>query len=219
MSEETPLVRRAVRPGGVLLAVAAGQFLAVLAWVASRTTNFALGTTTVTSLVGAAGPWGPLVSASAIALGALGAAGLLFSWSAFDDRRSRGIGLLVLFVAAVSVAALGAFGLLGSRLPADALRIASYVAAGAAGVGLVVVATAMHRDERWHVSRVYTLVSGAVVLVGTALAASPWPHGLSAGGLQQAVVAAAVVWALVEGLHIALLHRFAPGLQVKIASA
>ena len=219
MPNETPLVRRTVRSGGVLLAVAAAQFVAVLVLVENRYPGFDPWTTTVTSLTSAPAPWGLIFDASWIALGVLGALGLLFSWSAFDARRTRGLGLLVLWVAAGGIVAIGLFGLLGARLPADALRAATYVAAVATGLGLVVVASAMHREERWHVSRLYTLASGAVVLGGAALYAARLNLGLTAGGLERIVLGVALLWALVEGLHIALLHRFAPGLQVKIASA
>ncbi len=219
MPEDTPLVRRAVRTGGVLLAVAAAQFAAVFAWVGSRLPGFDLWTTDLVRLGAASWPWGALVSASWIALGVLGTLGLLLSRSAFDERPTRGIGLIALVVAAAAVVVLGLSGLLGSHLPSYSSGLAADVAAVAAAVGLLVVARVMHREQRWHISRVYTLASGAVMLGGVALLAARVDLGLGAGGLQRIVLAAALLWALVEGLHLCLLHRFAPGLQVKVVSA
>jgi hypothetical protein len=219
MPSENPLVRRAVRTGGLLLAVAAAQFAAVMALVGSRSPGFDPWTTAVTAAANAPSPWSLLLDVSWIGLGLLGAVGLSLVWTAFDQRPSRPVGLLVLLLAAGSVAAIGILGAVGPRLPSVALRGAEYLAAVATGVGLIVVASAMHREERWHISRVYTLASGMVVLAGAGLYASRLSVGLPSGALEWIAVGAALLWAVVEGLHIARLHRFAPGLQVKIASA
>jgi len=218
MAAETPLVRRAVRTGGVFLAVAAAQFVVAALWVASRYPGFDRWTTSLTALGSASSPWADLFNASLIAFGALAVLGLLFSWSAFDERPSRGIGLFVLLVASVAIAAIGAFGLARSQLPSGAVTVASYVAVAATGLGLTVIAFAMSRHERWRVSRAYTFATGLAVLVGSALYAVH-PFGLNPGVVERVVVGIALVWAIVEGLHIALLHRFAPGLQVKVAAA
>jgi hypothetical membrane protein len=218
MSAETPLVRRAVRTGGVFLAVAAAQFVVVALLVANHYPGFGLWTGSATALGSSSSPWALVFNASLIALGVLAILGLLFSWSAFDERPSRGVGLFALLLASVAVVCFGAFGALSSHLPTGAVPLASYVAIGAAGVGLLVVASAMHRHERWRVSRAYTFATGLVVLGGLVLF---FVHlsGFTPGAVERVAVAAALLWAVVEGLHIALLHRFAPGLQVKVATA
>ena len=218
LAEETPLVRRTVRTGGVLLAVAAVQFVVVALLVASRYSGYAMWTGSVTALGSSSSPWALAFNGSLVALGLLGILGFLFSWSAFDERPSRGVGLFGLLLASLATVCVGAFGLLGSRLPSNAVATASYVAIGAAGVGLLVVASAMHRHERWRVSRAYTFVTGLVVVGGLVLYLVHLLN-VSPGAVARLAVGAALLWAVVEGLHIALLHRFAPGLQVKIATA
>ena len=218
MSAETPLVRRAVRTGGVLLAVAAAQFVVVALLVASRDPGFGLWTGSATALGASSSSWAMAFNASLVALGVLAILGLLFTWSAFDERPSRGVGLFALLLASVAAVGFGAFGTLSSHLPSSAAPLASYVAIGAAGVGFLVVASAMHRHERWRVSRAYTFATGLVVLGGLVLF---FVHlfGVTPAAMERLAVGAALLWAVVEGLHIALLHRFAPGLQVKVATA
>jgi len=214
----TPLVRRAVRTGGLFLAVAAVQFVVVALIVESHAPGSNLWTASVASLGSSAWPWGPAFNASVIALGVLAVLGLLFSWSAFDERPSRGVGLFALLVSGGAAICVGAFSLLASHLPTNSVTVASYVAIAAAAVGFLVVASAMHRHERWRVSRAYTFATGLVVLGGLVLF---FVHlfGFTPGVLERVAVAAALLWSVIEGLHIALLHRFAPGLQVKVATA
>ncbi len=219
MSAETPLVPRPVRTGGVLLAAAAAQFLAVLLWVQNQYPSFDPWTTTVTSLHGAPAPWAAVFDGSLVALGALATLGLLFAWGAFDPRPSRGLGLLVLLTGSVAAVVAGALFFVSGSVPASSVSIAVYLAVAAVGIGLVVVSTAMHQHGRWRISAAYTLVSGAVVLGAGVLSASRFTLGLGAGGLERIAVVAAVGWALVEGLHLAWLHRFAPGLSVHVSAA
>ena len=218
MSAETPLVRRAVRTGGIFLAAAAVQFVVAALLVESHYPNFGLWTTSLTSLGSSTSPWAIVFNASLVVFGVLAIVGLLFAWSAFDEHRSRVAGLLLLIVASVGVACVGAFGALASHLPSNAVTAASYVAVGAAGVGFLVVAFAMHRHERWRISRAYTFATGLAVLVGAALYAVH-PFGISPGVAERVAVGIGLLWGIVEGLHIALLHRFARGLPVKVATA
>jgi hypothetical protein len=217
-AEETPLVRRAVRTGGVFLAVAAVQFVVVALVVAGRYPGFNLWTSSATALATWSSWWGVGFDVSLLALGALAILGLLFSWSAFDERPSRGLGLFALLLASGATVAVGAFALLGSRLPSSWVALASYVAIGAAAVGFLIVASAMHRHERWRISRAYTFATGAVVLGGLVLF---FVHlfGWNPTLVERVAIVVALLWTVVEGLHIALLHRFAPGLQVKVAAA
>jgi len=100
-----------------------------------------------------------------------------------------------------------------------AAPVAGFVAIVLAGLGLLIVAFAMHQHERWRISRAYTLASGVVVLCGAGLYAAHALFGFGHGGLERLLLCAALLWPIVEGLHIALLHRFAPPLQVKVAAA
>ncbi len=219
MAADSPLVARTVRTGGTLLALAAAQFVAVLLWVQDRTAGFNPWSTGLATLGHVGTTWAIVLDASLVALGLLTAVGLLFSWSAFDPRPSRGLGLLVLLVGAAAASLSGAFLLLASRLPASAVPGAFAATVVAAGFGLVIISSAMHQHGRWRVSATYTLVTGLVLLGGGALDYAHLRFGLGAGGLERVVLGAALLWALVEGAHLALLHRFAPGLVVKVTAA
>lgn len=219
MPADSPLVHRAVRTGGVLLALAAAQLLAVLLWVQDRLGAGSPWSTNVASLARSGPVWGWTLDVSIAVFGALGVLGLLFSWSAFDPRPSRGLGLLVLLVSGSAAVAAGATLWFHTRLGNGAGTWALETAAIAGGLGLVVVSTAMHQHGRWRVSAAYTLVSGLLVLVTAVVIGLRLPVGVGAGTLERVVVFAALGWALVEGLHLALLHRFAPGLAVKVAAA
>ncbi len=218
MSEETPLVPRAVRTGGLLLALAALQ-LVVIGWiVASEKAGYSMSSSSFASLGAGPLPWSLLFNASLVVFGALAIVGLMLSWSAFDEHPSRGLGLFALLVAAMALLCLGVVSELRGRFPAAAVPTIGFLIALWAGVGFVVVAFAMHRHERWRVSRAYTLATGAVMLAASALYALRL-FSLSGGLLERVVVGIALAWVVLEGLHLALLHRFAPGLTVKVASA
>ncbi len=218
MSAGSPLVSRPVRTGGLFLAIGAAQFLAVLLWVQSLDPVFNVRTTSLATLRGAPGPWGVLFDGSVVALGALALAGLLLAWSAFDARPGRGLGLLLLVLSAGSVLAAGVLELARRVVPTAAPVLAAELAVVAAGIGLVVVSSAMHQHGRWRVSSAYTFVSGLAMLGAVTLAALPVRLAPGTGLLSSVAIGAAVLWALVEGLHLAVLHRFAPGLTVRPAA-
>ncbi len=219
MAAETPLVPRAVRTGGILLLAGAVQFVAAMLLVDSHFAGFDPRTTGVLALRTAPGPWGTLFEASLVAWGVLTAFGLLFSWSAFDARPSRGLGAFALLVSSAAVVAIGAYPLAAAHPAPRTLELLGYVAVGAFALGLLALAFAMHGHARWRISRAYTLAT-AVALLGTAaLYASRVDLGYGYGSLERSAVGIAVAWAVVEGAHVALLHRFAPGLQVKVAAA
>lgn len=219
MAAETPLVPRSVRAGGLLLVLASLQFVVSLILVESRLPGTNLRASRVTALAGAVWPWGFLFDLSLIALGALAIVGVLLVWSAFDRRSSRVVGLFLLLAGAVAAIVEGALPLLGSPASAPALLWARVVGVAAVGVAFLVVPFAMHGPGRWRSSRAYTFLTAVVVLGCGGLYASGTYLGLGPGGLELLGLGAALLWLLVEGTHIALLHRFAPGLHVKVAAA
>jgi hypothetical protein len=219
MAAETPLVHRSARTGGILIALGAVQFAIVTALTESRYPGYSWTSTHLSALAGPASPWALAFGGSLIGLGLLSVFGLLLSWSAFDSRPARGVGLFFLLAGAVAALLFGIVSTATSFSWGALGKDALYAGTVAVGAGLLVLPFAMHRQERWRASRYYTFASGVVVVASAGLYATGLGFGLGAGGLQMVGLGAALLWAIVEGTHIALLHRFAPGLHVKVAAA
>ncbi len=216
---DTPLVRRPVHTGGILLLAAALQFVVIAIVTGTRSSGFSVWSTTLATLVAAPAPWGLAFDASVLALGALGIVALLLVWSSFDEHPNRSWGLLVLLAGGAATAAAGLLLVLSYPLGSLAFRAARDVAVAAVGAGLITISFAMHRPERWRFSGPYTLASGAVVLAAGAWLASGFHLALGVGVTERLALAPALLWPMVEGIHIVRLHRFAPGLHVKVAAA
>ncbi len=219
MAEEPPLVHRPVRTGALLLAVASVQFLAVLVAVAMRYPGFSIAQTSILSLGGSASTWAWAFNASVVALGFLGIFGMLLVWSAFDARPSRGMAFLVLLVGAGAIVAVGIFPLTSLAFRATATHLATYVAIVGVVAGLLALSAAMQRVHRWRISRPYTVATATLMAIGAGLLGTGFHLGLGVGSLDWLIAGPALLWPIVEGGHIALLHRYAPGLLVKAVSA
>jgi hypothetical membrane protein len=219
MSAETPLVHRTVRTGGIFLLVGALQFVVTMLLVETHFAGFDDRTTAILALRSTPWPWGTMFDASLVVWGALTAFGLLFAWSAFDEAPSRGLGAFALLVSSATVVAIGAYPLTVTHPAARTLELLSYAAVGAFALGLLGLAFAMRGHARWRISRAYTLATAVAILAVSALYALRLDLGLGYGSLERVALGVALVWAIVEGAHVALLHRFAPGLQVKVAAA
>ena len=219
MAAETPLVHRTVRSGAVLLVAAALQFVIVMALAANRFSGYSWTATRASALAGSGSPWAPWFDASLVAFGLLAVFALLLIWTAFDTLPTRGLGIFLLMIGAVSAIAFGLVSGVSLLASASVAHWSIYVGAFATAAGLVVLPFAMHRQDRWRASRIYTFVSGVVVFAAIALYASGTYLGLGPGGMELLGLGTALLWPIAEGAHIALLHRFAPGLHVKVAAA
>jgi hypothetical membrane protein len=219
VAESTPLVHRSVRSGGVLLAVAAAQFAIAMALVQQHFPGYSLTRNYISDLGGASSPWALLFDASAIALGAIAIIAFVLIWSAFEPGTTRAAGLGILIVAGIGAVGVGVFPETTHVLDGRAHDVTSAVAFVGAGLGFLVLSFAMRQSDRWRWSRPYTLVSGLVVLVATGLFEAGIDLGLGPGGMERLIVFPVLVWGVVEGIHIALLHRFAPGLEVVVSAA
>jgi hypothetical membrane protein len=210
--EPTPLVHRAVRTGGLLIAIASIQFVAVMILVQQRYPGYSLSGNYISDLGGAHSPWALVFDGSAIALGAIVVPSLLLIWSAFDAGSARSGGLILLLAAAAGAIGVGVFPETTHVLNGNAHDIATDIAFVGASLGFLVLSFAMRRPERWHLSGPYTLISGAVSLGATVLFSFGYYLGLGPGGMERLVVAPILLWMIVEGTHLGLLHRFASGL-------
>jgi hypothetical membrane protein len=212
-SEPTPLVHRAVRSGGILIAIAAVQFVVAMILVEQRYPGYSLSKNYISDLGGAHSPWALLFNSSIIALGVIAIPGLVLVFSSFDSRPARSAGFFLLMIAAFGAICIGVFPETTHLLYGKAHEIASGVTFLGAAFGLLVLSFAMRRPERWRFSGRYTLASGAVSLGATVLFGLGMYFGLGQGGMERLIAAPLLLWMVVEGTHIGLLHRFAPGLM------
>ncbi|HTW55485.1 MAG TPA: DUF998 domain-containing protein [Thermoplasmata archaeon] len=214
MPDHTPLVHRAVRTGGIALAVASVQFVAAMIVVQSRYPHYSLSANYISDLGGASSPWALVFDASVIFLGAATLVAVLLIASAFDDRPIRSAGLGILLAAALGAIGVGVFPETTHVLDGNAHEIATAIAFVGAAVGFLVLSGAMRDGAHWRLSRPYTIVSGLVAGVATILFFFGVYLGLGPGGMERLVVAPILLWMIVEGIHIARLPRFAPGLSL-----
>jgi hypothetical membrane protein len=210
----TPLVHRAVRSGGILIAIASIQFVAAMIVVQSRYPGYSLTGNYISDLGGAHSPWALLFDASVIALGAIAFPSLLLVWSSFDAHPARAPGLLLLLIASAGAIGVGVFPETTHLLHGNAHDYATYVAFVGAALGFLVLSFAMRRPERWRFSGPYTLATGAVSIAATILLSFSVYLGIGPGGMERLIVAPILLWMVAEGLHISWLHRFAPGLLI-----
>jgi len=218
MQAHSPLVHRAVRTGGIALAISSLQFVAAMVVVQSRYPHYSLSANYISDLGGASSPWALLFDASVIFLGAATLVAVLLIASAFDDRPIRSAGLAILLLAAAGAVGVGVFPETTHVLNGAAHEVATAVAFVGASIGFLVLSGAMRDGAHWRFSRPYTILSGGVAGVATILFFFGIYLGLGPGGMERLVVAPILLWMVVEGIHIARLPRFAPGLSLPTSS-
>jgi hypothetical membrane protein len=218
VGDATPLVHRAVRSGGIVLAVGSAQFAIAMGVVQSRYAGYSLSANYISDLGGASSPWALVFDGSVILLGVSAILGFLLVWSAFDRGGARGLGLGFLLLAGAGAIGVGVFPETTHVLGGQAHALTSGVAFVAAGAGFTAVSFAMGSPGRWRFSRPYTLATGLVVLAACGLFEASVDLGIAPGGMERVIVYPVILWGVVEGIHLSRLHRFAPGLRA-VASA
>jgi hypothetical membrane protein len=208
-------VHRAVRSGAVLFIFGSVQFIAAMILVQSQYSGYSLTQNYISDLGGAHSPLPLVFDGSVILLGVCAILGSLLIWSAFPERPSRGVGLGFLLIAGIGAIGVGVFPETTPVLSGGMHTIVSAIAFVGAGIGLTVLSGAMVPGPRWRFSRPFTLVLGVITLVATALLLPGVYLGFGPGGMERLVVAPILLWAIVEGIHIARLPRLAPGLLLK----
>jgi hypothetical membrane protein len=210
----TPLVHRAVRTGGVLIALASVQFVAAMIAVQGRYPGYSLTANYISDLGGAHSPWALVFDGSIILLGAIVLPSLFLVYTAFDPHPARSIGFVLLLVSAAGAIGVGVFPETTHVLGGQAHGVASFVTFVGAALGFIVLSFAMRTPGRWRLSGPYTLVSGVVSLVATLLFGAGVYLGIGPGGMERAIVAPVLLWMVLIGIHIGRLHRYAPGLRL-----
>jgi hypothetical membrane protein len=206
----SPMVHRSVRTGAALFIFGAAQFIVGMIVVQTRYSGYSLKDNYISDLGGAHSPWALVFDASVILLGLCAIFGVLLIWSAFDDRPSRGIGLVFLLIGGIGAVGVGVFPETTPVLNGTMHDIVSDIAFVGAGIGLAIVSFAMVEGPHWRLSRPFTLACGLVTLIAIVLFSTGYYVGLGPGGMERLIVAPILLWAIAEGTHIARLPRFAP---------
>lgn len=222
---EAILVPRSARAGGALLIFGALQFIVGMIVVQSRYAGYSLSQNYISDLGGAQSPWALVFDASVILLGICAIFGVLLIWGAFDPSRGRGLGLTFVLIGGIGAIGVGVFPETTPVLNGGMHTIVSFIAFLGAGLGLTILSSAMANGAHWQISRPFTLACGVVTLAAIALFAAgqetgsvSYYLGLGPGGMERLIVAPVLLWAIVEGLHIARLPRFAPSAPVRLGS-
>jgi hypothetical membrane protein len=218
-----PLVHRAVHHAAALWMLASVQFVGAmiavqLAWTGhpgyslSRNYISDLGITTCAHWPNASSaylcsPWHDVFNASVIVLGLLVIVGAALARTAFPPRRSSTIGL--------ALVAIGGVGAIGVGISPENVNLpvheaVSLVAFVGGSLALIALAVAMFRDTRWDGYRAYTIFSGLIGLVATALFSDGVYAGLGPGGMERLIVAPLLLWLVVASAHLLRIRQFAP---------
>jgi len=205
---EGALVRRTVRTGGILLVLGAVQFIVAMIVVQSKYPGYSLSQNYISDLGGANSPWALVFDASVIVLGICAIFGVLLIWEAFAPGGARGFGLIFLFIAGIGAVGVGVFPETTPVLNGGMHDIMSDVAFIGAGLGLLILSFAMP-GPRWHISRPLTRICGIVTLVAIVFFTAGIYPVLGPGGMERLIVAPILLFAIVEGIHLARLPRFA----------
>ena len=185
------------------------QVVVQSAWVTpfSLTQNFIsdLGNTTCgpypkDSAMYVCSPWHAWMNASFILLGLIILVGAALVRTAFPPKRSRTAGLVLLALAGVGIIAVGLF-------PED-VNI-GYHRIGAAAhfilgnLSMLVLGIALWTARRQPALALYSIVSGVVGLVATALFVSEHNLGLGTGGMERLAAYPLPLWLIVAGIAFA----------------
>lgn len=199
-----------------MFVVGACQFVVGMIVVQSKYPGYSLSGNYISDLGGVHSPWALVFDASVIVLGLCAIFGVLLIWGAFDARASRGIGLGFLIIAGIGAVGVGVFPETTPVLNGRMHDIVSDIAFVGAGLGLTIVSFAMVEGPHWRFSRPFTLLCGIVTIVAIVLfslgsyVSTAYYAGLGPGGMERLIVAPVLLWAIVEGIHVARLPRFAP---------
>ncbi len=214
------LVPRTVRGGAYLLIFGALQFIAGMILVQSQYSGYSLRDNYISDLGGASSPWALVFDGSVIILGICAIFGILIVWSAFEPGRARGVGLTFVLIGGIGAVGVGVFPETTPVLNGGMHTIVSFIAFSGAGIGITAASFSMGGSSRWSAQRPLTLACGVVTLLALVLFSlgqstsssvnSPFYLDLGWGGMERLIVAPVLLWAIVEGIVIARMPRFAP---------
>lgn len=219
MERRGPLVHRAVRFGSLALLAAALLLLLANVLPALSYSGFSV-TQTLVQQLGNPGA-SPLAILFDLLIGIFGAlliAGARMIWSGLPARGSRNVGLTLLMIAGAAAILLGAIPS-GSPLNVAPLNgNAVVILFVTAGLSLLALTLAMLRDRRWDGLRLYTLLSGAVVLAAFIVYHQGYSGALGPGGAERIGMGALTLWLWVIGTHLVRIPVYAARFPTSNAS-
>lgn len=203
MERRGPLVHRAVRFGSLALLVAGILLLLANILPALSYSGFSATRTLLQSFGDPSqSPLAIVFDLVIVAFGIFLILGAWLIWSGLPVRGSRTVGLLLLMIGGLSAVLLGAF---PSGSPQNVANINGAVTTAlfvASGLALLVLTLAMLRDRRWDGLRLYTLLSGIVVLVSFFLYHQGYVGALGPGGAERVALAALTLWLFAIGTRL-----------------
>ncbi len=208
-----PLVHRSVHHGAALWALGAAQFLLAMIVVEDRYPGYSVIRNYISDLGNTQlSPWHDVFNVSVAVLGLFVLFGVILVQTAFPRRGVSRIGLALGGISGVGAVGVGLF---PENLFGTEHGIASGVTFVGGSLALILLGFAMFRDTRWDGFRAYTILSGLVGLVATALSETNHDFALGVGGMERLIVAPLLLWLLVAGIHLLYVPAYAPRILPK----
>ncbi len=152
-------------------------------------------------------PWHNVFNVSIILLGLLLIFGVLALARAIPSGPARGLGVILLLVAGIGAIGVG---LAPEDVNGTVHLISALLAFSLGNLGAITVGYAFYSRDRRTGWLVYSVLSGLLGLVALGLFVAQIYGPLGVGGMERLVVAPLFLWAVLEGIRVLRLPRFAP---------
>lgn len=208
-----PLVRRSAHVGAAIVIVAIVQYVIAMIVVQLHYPGYTAFGNSISDLGNPTlSPWHAVFNISIMVLGVLGIVSVILIRSAFPDRASSKVGLFFVGLALVGAFLVGTFPEGSPEFGGNIHGYVSDLTFVSAGLGLLVLSGAMLRDTRWAGYRFYTFISAVVTFIAIILSSLGLWGALGPGGMERLIVAPALLWGIVIGIHVLRLPAYAPRL-------
>jgi hypothetical membrane protein len=200
MAARGPLVPKAAHRAGLLLLAAAVEFTVAMGIAQAGYPGYSDVANAISDLGNSSkSPWYLVFNLGVILFGLIGVWATWLLRTAFRPKTASRVGLGLL-----GVAFLGAIGVgLSPEEVHPGLHSAfAALAFIGSGLALLLLALGMLRDTRWENLRLYSAISGAVILVAIGVLFSALTNARDFGAVERVVVAPALLWAAVVGVHL-----------------
>ncbi|MGI0140762.1 MAG: DUF998 domain-containing protein [Thermoplasmata archaeon] len=207
MAVHSPPVHRSVRTGGILLIVAALQFLVVTIVSAQYYSNFSWATTHITSLGEPASPENLLFNTSLVVFGLLAFGGFLLAWTAFPPGTARVGGLSLLLLSSLATIGVGLTPGVSNNVHVAVAQLIFLPAA----LGFLLLGWSMTSSTAWGSFRWFSVVLGILIVIAFAIlfytnyGGSQYP-----GAFGLLAIGPILLWEVVVGGYLASLKIRAP---------